>query len=171
MALIQRGYCLWSEKVRLALNISRLNNLDMAAILLYDNNTQTTVSYQLKDPDSVTYSDISYASPLPSSENISYMPDNDLLNSNGVSLPVYFSPYGYGQQLQSLLNGSSTTMDGSYKVFWQLTVYPSIPSSAGDNNGQMTINKGYLATIIALAAILLVGELFFCHCPNVLQCK
>ncbi|KAG0174031.1 hypothetical protein DFQ29_007646 [Apophysomyces sp. BC1021] len=162
-AITERGYCNWSEKVALIKGLSDTNNLNITAILIFDNNTnQFNVTYELQRPVGVTRVP-AYSNPLPPELNISNMPDNDL--SGRLSfVPVYFTPNDYGQSLVNkiALASANTTLE-SYRKFWQVTAFMKPMDWGDDSNSFMSAlasSRGYLSYIIALAAIFLIGVIF-----------
>ncbi|KAI9494270.1 hypothetical protein BDB00DRAFT_819479 [Zychaea mexicana] len=162
VALIQRGNCMWSEKVQLARNISSKHGLNLSAILLYDNNTYGQREYRLYSEDNIRRSYVYTASSdsLPVERNALYMSDNDLDdNNNGTqpSLPIYFAPHSYGNQFVRFISNSTSASDDT-RVFWQLApIFIPLTSDNDDEGGSSPFGRGYLSYVIALAAIFLVA--------------
>lgn len=157
IALIQRGYCNWSEKIQVASNISTAHSLNISAIILFDNDThgqQIDVSVQ---PAGSVSGSPTYANPLPAMRNVSTMQDNDIDGTTAGTPPVYFVPNSYGKTLQSMITNATTP---NAKQFWQITVLLSASWTSNDNNDGMAVSRGYLSYIIALAAIFLIGKPF-----------
>jgi hypothetical protein len=154
IALIQRGYCNWSEKIRVASNISAAHNLNMSAIILFDNDThgqQIDVSVQ---PAGKVSGTPSYASQLPVERNVSAMQDNDIDGTIADTPPVFFVPNSYGKTLQSMITNATAP---NAKQFWQITVLLSASWVNKDDNDGLAVSRGYLSYIIALAAIFLIA--------------
>ncbi|KAI9243666.1 hypothetical protein BDA99DRAFT_529980 [Phascolomyces articulosus] len=165
IALIQRGDCNWSEKLEVARNISMTNNLNLTAILIYNNATRNTSTkeYHLYTQETLQRSSYVYSDALPSDRNISFMNDNDLMGRTDLPMPIYFAPASYGNQfIQFLANNTNT--NSQTKVLWQLTpILIPFTSTKGtgdnsdDDGDSSPFSRGYLSYVIALAAIFLVA--------------
>ncbi|KAI8143772.1 hypothetical protein BJV82DRAFT_514237 [Fennellomyces sp. T-0311] len=156
IALIERGYCNWSEKLQVASTLASSNNLNLSAVLLFDNTTHDSrAKYSLYTESAVTTFPPNDG--IPNERNVSMMRDNDLSIQNTPSIPVYFAPKTYGDQFKQFIAGANDT--GSEREFWQLSAI-LVPFADDDDGGGSPFSRGYLSYIIALAAIFLVGMLF-----------
>lgn len=154
MALIDRGNCSWSEKVSMATNLSASNNINLTAILITDNETHPDADYELRTLHTIDQG-IHYSSPLPMERNVSSMQDNDL-QQESLSMPVYFGPYKYGADMHESILSINNNMNDSIRVFWNVAAYLT-PFTVQEHTGPI-FSRGYLSYIIALAAVFLVGK-------------
>lgn len=173
LALVKRGNCTWSEKVSVVNNLALLNNINITAIYIYDNQsygdaiiitkTSTNGSGSLDVPE--------YTTPLPASRSVLNMSDNDLLSLNTTSKTVYFIPNVYGETFVTRINAMTDPTDSSVKTFWLLTAYLSAVSW-GDNSGStgffFSFNASYIAYIVSFAGVLIISKYNICSCTS--QC-
>ncbi|KAI7872371.1 hypothetical protein BDF14DRAFT_1752737 [Spinellus fusiger] len=162
IALVQRGYCNWSEKLSVLKNISSLNNLNVQAIILYDNTTYSgEAGYVLESTNGQTNVH-NYTTPLPAVRMISSMTDNDI-DISSLSMPFYFAPNSYGVDLKSLAVSLNANNTGAFQSFVQLTAFfTTIPwnsnpdSSSDDTDSGLISGRGYLTYTLAVIGVLAI---------------
>ncbi|CAO3670892.1 unnamed protein product [Rhizopus stolonifer] len=153
IALVKRGQCEWSDKLSVINSLSNANQLNVTAALIYDNQTYSDISIKT----SLYQANIdfpSYLSPLPSNRSALSMSDNNLSQS---SISVYFVPYVYGNALKGKINSTYDSAQPTIRTLWTVT---ALLEQEDSSNGFIGSIKGYLAYIIALAAIFLIGIIF-----------
>lgn len=160
VALVKRGNCNWSEKIAVAKSFPSLINI--SAVFIYDNNdysevqlssTQITGSGSLAPP--------TFSTPLPPSRNILNMTDNDLNIMNSSDTVVYFIPFKYGDAFVQRINASFNSSTPDIRQYWLSTAY--LQEVSWGNSGSdsfFSTGRGYLAYIIALAALFIIGVIF-----------
>ncbi|KAI9247021.1 hypothetical protein BY458DRAFT_416719, partial [Sporodiniella umbellata] len=124
------------------------------AILLYDNEThpEITVNTSLYQPGT---SFPTYSAALPLNRSVASMADNDLTDP---SIPVYFAPVIYGQSLQEKVRTLDPAQSNNLSTYYSLTAF--LDKDTTSANGLIGSIRGYLAYIIALAAVFLIGVVF-----------
>ncbi|KAG1048178.1 hypothetical protein G6F43_009415 [Rhizopus delemar] len=153
IALVKRGICNWSEKISVINSISTTGQMNVTAAFIYDNQLDPDVSVKTSlYQATITFP--TYSTPLPSNRSVLNMTDNDLTQS---SIGVYFIPYAYGNTLKSKLNDTYNPSNPNIRTLWSITTYFLQDDSSDGFLGSI---KGYLAYIIALAAIFLIGIIF-----------
>ncbi|KAI8331360.1 hypothetical protein BC941DRAFT_474986 [Chlamydoabsidia padenii] len=186
MALIERGGCSWNRKVSSVNDLSARYQLNIEALMIYDNDTHgSNTTFELQPIGSSESQDPpSYDSPLPYDRNVSNMKDNDMITTtydsgNNMShLSVYFIAKDYGLQLKQLnhtyishATDSNSSSSSDLHQFYQITLFLSqsprqTTDTSKDNNNDDNSNgfssllassRGYLSYIIALIAVFLIG--------------
>ncbi|KAI8093146.1 uncharacterized protein BX664DRAFT_260623 [Halteromyces radiatus] len=180
MALVERGGCLWNKKLSTVIQLSSLYELNIEAMMIYDNDTHgSNVSFELQSTildNNNNEQPLPSGTTLPTNRNISYMKDNDLQQQqqqNNNNIPIYFVTNDYGLYLKNL---NHSTTSGLYQ-FYQIVPFFSMTYLEKDNNktgndgnqygndggeypGVLQSSRGYLSYIIALVAIFLLGMIF-----------
>ncbi|KAI8071440.1 hypothetical protein BC940DRAFT_294460 [Gongronella butleri] len=153
LALVQRGGCLWSQKLANVNALSLNANLSVVSILLYDNTTAPSQpTFNLTDMSGMSWSVPAYASPLPTSSNISFMQDNDLPPSGPTRLNIYYVSNDFGQWLINVLYaGLASYQSPSLPFYYAYAVILLDSSSSGSGSSV------YLSWVIALGAVFLVA--------------
>lgn len=178
IALIQRGgRCeSWSDKINHTQTLSEQYNLDIGAALIYNN-----VSYngtELVDELTTNSSYPVWSSPLPAERNINNMHDNDIKGDLGsIFMAVIFGPNQYGERLRNNYIQQYDATPGvnqtvryiQIRAFFSETSF-SLDDGDNNNNGSTADNgdddfwvvfsgdRGYLAYMIAVAAVFIVGK-------------
>jgi hypothetical protein len=158
MALVKRGHCNWSEKVAIVNNLSLLNNLNITAIMIYDNDTHNANIQISSTPITGVGSTAppQFSSPLPASRDILNFTDNDLHSATDPI--VYFVPNNYGTIFVSRLNAMYNSTMPNMRYYWLITPYfDQITWGFSSTDSFFAVGKGYLSYIIALAAIFIIG--------------
>ncbi|CEG83948.1 hypothetical protein RMATCC62417_17810 [Rhizopus microsporus] len=153
IALVKRGVCNWSEKISVINSLSDTSYLNITAAFIYDNQTYDDIAIKTTlYQTSTTFP--TYSTPLPIERSALNMTDNDLTESR---IGVYFVPYKYGNSLKSKLNSTYDATNPAVRTLWSITTY--FPQD-NPSEGFIGTIRGYLAYIIALAAIFLIGIVF-----------
>jgi hypothetical protein len=144
-------------------NLALLNNINVTAIFVYDNQTygDDIIINKTAVNGTGTIDVPEFAAPLPASRSILNMTDNDLTGSNNsVISTVYFIPNVYGQAFVTRINEMTDTANPSVKDFWLLTPYLSEVSwgSTGSTGQFFTMNTSYIAYIVSFAGVLIVSK-------------
>ncbi|CAO3628510.1 unnamed protein product [Cunninghamella echinulata] len=190
MALVERGACQWYEKIETICQLSNHYRLNIDAIMIYDNYTtsfnnknknKNNNSFQLQ-PTTETIDTIHYSTPLPSSQNINYMKDNNLNQSIIYQLPVYFVSNDYGQYLKSSLSSLSFNLSADLYPFFQVVPFfsdmspPPQPNDLDDNNNEdntdndgssssssfsslLESSKGYFSYVVVLVVLFMLAAI------------
>ncbi|KAG2221455.1 hypothetical protein INT45_004996, partial [Circinella minor] len=164
IALVERGgRCnLWSDKINHTQAISKIYNLNIGAVLLYDNmiyngsssNGSSSASAEglvQLNTNNGSYPTWSTHSLEPPSRNIHSMTDNDISNSNGsqnsdsVFMAIYFGSNHYGRVLKDMVHKyTSTPSNSMHQYYIQLTFFfaettftttENQPNGSGGENG------------------------------------
>jgi len=160
IGLIERSAdCYWAEKIATAQSIALGNHLSLRAILIYDNITYMNTNPTINAAEGTT-STPEYPNPLPNSQNITFMSDNNV-NPSTLTLAAYFISNAYGANLSSLADAANAASTGSSKAVW--LVRPVLSSVCWSNcqdgfTSMISSAKGYLSYVIALAALFLIGK-------------
>lgn len=181
IALVERGgRCdAWTAKLNQTMALSEQYNLDVTAVLLYDNATYDQVRLIHQDTTNAI-SPVWPSTALPPARNVSDMLDNDVWQHLGsVFVAVYFAPSLYGLLLKDLVRNYTVTpstdmmqryvqltalfSDKSFSVDQSGLNNTNNSSGGGDDNNQdvwgvFASDHGYLAYIIAAAAALVLGK-------------
>lgn len=159
LALVKRGNCTWSEKISVVNNLALLNNINVTAVFIYDNQSYGDAIIITKTSlnGSGTLDVPQYATPLPAYRSVLNMSDNDLTSSNSPIQTVYFLPNTYGETFVSRLNAMTNPNDPNIKTFWLLTPYLSAVSwGSYYNSGFFGLNTSYIAYIVSFVGVLII---------------
>ncbi|OBZ88535.1 hypothetical protein A0J61_03414 [Choanephora cucurbitarum] len=160
IALVKRGNCSWSEKIRTVNQLASSNSISISAVFIYDNETHGNTITVDRTPvtGSGTISPPSYPDPLPAERSVLNMSDNDLDPSSPSATVVYFIPAVYGNQFVDRINQMYNSSYPDMRRFWLLTPYlEEVSWGLSGDDGFFSTGRGYLSYIIALAAIFLIG--------------
>ncbi|KAI9321396.1 hypothetical protein BX666DRAFT_1901718 [Dichotomocladium elegans] len=154
VALIQRGgECKWSEKLSMARNLSYANGINLGAVLIVSNITESSPQYSRYEIGLLNDT-IQLPIPIPSERNISNMLDNDIQGT--ANIPTYFIPKSYGDYLRTLVVNSTAQSDSSralYQLNFATKAYWIQPSNASGNKMSGT----YIACIVVLVSIFIAA--------------
>lgn len=99
-----------------------------------------------------------YSTPLPDVRNVVNMTDNDLFSSTSLSTPVYFVPLVYGELFIERLKDSFDPANPNLRKFWVLS--PFLVDTSKSYRGSFAgSDRAYIAYIVALAGIFVIGNL------------
>ncbi|KAL0094274.1 hypothetical protein F4703DRAFT_1817484 [Phycomyces blakesleeanus] len=161
IAMIQRGHCGWSEKISVLQKFSEASDLNVKAILIYDNITYDgTPTYALHGNEHHEQNDSS--KPLPAERNVYKMADNNIQEGE-LRIPIYFAPNKYGVDIKAHLEFLNSNNTKNIRKFIQLTpFFGPVPwtmdRNASNNFGTALLSThGYLAYIVALASAFFIG--------------
>ncbi|KAI7894401.1 uncharacterized protein EV154DRAFT_498608 [Mucor mucedo] len=160
IALIKRGNCKWSDKLDNVKKLSDAHSLHVTAMLIYDNETHNT---NISVERTFVYNNGAidppeYSTPLPDVRNVVNMSDNDLFSSTSLLTPVYFVPLVYGELFIQRLKDSFDPTNPSLKKYWVLS--PFLVDTSGSSRGLAGSDRAYIAYIIALGGIFVMGVIF-----------
>lgn len=157
LALVKRGGCNWSEKVSVVNDLASLNNLNVSTIFIYDN-----VTYQDIQVSTTPISGTGSASPsgsassLPAPRNVLNMADNDLVSFTAYPT-IYFVPNTYGESLVQHVNAMYNSTTPYIRYYWSITPYFD-KVAWGDLRNFFSTSKGYIAYIIILVVVFIIGK-------------
>ncbi|KAI8333009.1 hypothetical protein BD560DRAFT_415115 [Blakeslea trispora] len=160
IALVKRGSCSWSEKIRIVNQLASSNSISVSAVFIYDNETHGNSITVDRTPvtGSGTIGPPVYPNPLPADRSVLNMTDNDLDLSSPSATAVYFIPSVYGNQFVDRINQMYNASYPDMRRFWLLTPYlEEVSWGLSGDDGFFSTGRGYLSYIIALAAIFLIG--------------
>ncbi|KAI9473884.1 MAG: hypothetical protein EXX96DRAFT_465363, partial [Benjaminiella poitrasii] len=138
--------------------------ISITAVFIYDNNTYGNNITVNRTPvtGSGSLGPPAYPTPLPADRSVLNMSDNDLEFSSPSTTTVYFIPFIYGNAFVERIKQSYNASNPDVRHYWLLTPYLEEVTwgySGADNF--FATGRGYLSYIIALAAIFLIGVIFF----------
>lgn len=141
--------------------------MNVTAIFIYDNETYQDVQVSTTlITGSGSASPSGSVSSLPASRNALNMTDNDLISFTTYPT-IYFIPNAYGQTLIQHINTMYNSTTPYLRYYWLITPYFD-EVTWGDTQSFFSTSKGYIAYIIILAVVFIIGKegnfLLFIYC-------
>jgi hypothetical protein len=122
IGLVQRGgRCLqWSEKIANVQSLSASYQLQLSGMIVYDNILYNDTTFINEDTNDMSYPTWS-APTLPTYRNISYMTQENVIDTGSTFLAVYFVPLSYINYLNQTMLQQSFQHNGAIQSYTQLT--------------------------------------------------